>query len=62
MLTMNKCITDVEYWMDCNYLQLNAEKPEIIKIFGNPSLKIGDVNIALSPNVHNLGVFVCISI
>ena len=61
---MSNCISDVEYWMNHNFLQLNADKTEIInfqsrhhlKNFGTRALKVGDILITPSASVRNLGV------
>ena len=63
-LKMSNCITDVEHWMTHNFLQLNADKTEIINFqsryhlqnFSSPALKIGDAFIKPQASVRNLGV------
>ena len=63
--SIEACLSDIKAWMNCNYLQLNDSKTELIvfgskrslSCFGEPSLVCGSSSIHPSTTIRDLGVF-----
>ena len=66
MESISTCVTDIQHWMNVNYLKLNGDKTELIflgtpqqlakccEIIPNNITLLGD-NIKPAAQVHNLG-------
>ena len=64
-LRMSRCISDVNFWLQCNRLQLNTEKTEVMwcsshrrrQQLPQTFLDVGDISIAPATSLRNLGAF-----